>query len=164
MSDKKASASVDALIRYKVGQVVNAAAAELDEGKTTPPSRYTEDTLISDMENASKFAKTTEERAQLRQTEGIGTARTRGATLAGLIRRKLLISKKSGRRHELISSPTARQMVSKLPPWLKDVSTTARWEMVLGDIESGEVDPKDAIAQQVETVELIVERAKKQIS
>ena len=160
MSEQSA---VDAIMRYEVGQVVNAAAAELDEGKTTPPPRYTEGSLISDMENASKFAKNPDERALLRETEGIGTARTRGATLVGLLRRKLLVSKKSGKRHELHSTPTSRQMIEKLPPWLTDVSTTAKWEMMFSAIEKGDVDPKAVLKSQEQQTAQIVDRARKQV-
>lgn len=165
MTNKKdTSVSVDALLRYEVGQVVNARAAELDEGKTTPPPRYSEDSLIRDMENASKFAKNADDRALLNQTEGIGTARTRGTTLVALINRKLLTSKKNGRRFELISTDTARNIISKLPPWLKDVTTTAKWEMMLSAIERGEVDVKAVLESQKAQITQIVERAKKQIA
>ena len=154
---------LQALAAYKVGQVVNAVGATLDQGKTTPPPRYTEDGLITDMENAWKFGKSPEERAMLKQTEGIGTARTREPTLANLLKRKLIVSKKVGKRHEITSSDTGRQMIGRLPAWLSDVGTTAKWETLLGAIEKGEVDPKAVLDSQIDYVNQIVERAKGQL-
>jgi len=124
----KISNTIEKLSSYHVGQVVHAVGAELDEGKTTPPPRYSEDSLIRDMENAWRFARNPEERATLKQTEGIGTARTRAPTLQNLLKRRLLDSKKVGKRYELTSSELGRQMVGRLPIWLTDVTTTAKWE------------------------------------
>jgi len=155
--------TIEKLSAYTIGQIVHAVGAELDEGKTTPPSRYSEDTLIRDMENAWKFARTPEERATLKQTEGIGTARTRAPTLQNLLKRKLLISKKVGKRHELISSEIGRQMVGRLPVWLTDVATTAKWETLLSAIERGEVAPDVVLDSQVEHVKQVVQRAKSQV-
>lgn len=160
MRDEKAT--VESLSAYRVGQVVKAVSAELARGKTTPPPRYSEDTLIRDMENASKFARTQQERDMLKQTEGIGTARTRGPTLSNLLKRKLLISNKVGKKHELRSSPIGREMIGRLPAWLTDVTTTARWEMLLGAVEKGEVASDAVLKSQVEHVNQIIERAKGQ--
>lgn len=155
--------SIKNLASYKVGQVVNAVSATLDQGKTSPPPRYTEASLINDMENAWKFGKTPEEREMLKQTEGIGTARTREPTLANLLKRELIASKKVGKRHEIRSLPTGREMVGRLPAWLSDVGTTAKWETLLGAIERGEVEPSAVLDSQVAYVNQIIERAKGQI-
>lgn len=160
----ESKATVENLSEYVVGQVNNAAGAEIAEGTTTPPPRYSEDSLIRDMENASKFAKTPEEKKMLKETEGIGTARTRGPTLTNLIKRQFLISKKSGKKYELTSSPRGREIVGRLPPWLTDVGTTAKWETMLAAIQRGEVDPEVVLQSQIANVRLIVDRAKTQIT
>ena len=134
----------------------------MDKGKTTPPPRYSEDSLIKDMENAWKFARSQEERTMLKQTEGIGTARTRAPTLANLLKRELLISKKVGKKHELRSSPIGREMIGRLPVWLTDVTTTAKWETLLGAIEKGEVQSNQVLDSQVAHVKQVIDRAKGQ--
>lgn len=163
MSADQNKSTVEKLAAYQVGQVVKAVSASLEEGKTTPPPRYTDSTLIRDMENASRFAKTPEERAMLKQTEGIGTARTREPTLANLLKRKHIISKKVGKRHELISSDMGRDLFGRLPPWLTDVGTTAKWETLLSAIEKGEADPEQVLQSQIMYVNQVVERARSQM-
>lgn len=159
----EAQASFEALSAYSVGQVVNAVSAELSKGRTSPPPRYTQAALINDMTNAWKFARTKEERDMLRATEGIGTSRTRDQMLENLINRKLITSKKVGRRHEIISSDIGRDIVGRLPAWLIDVATTAKWEVLLAAIEKGEAEMEQAIAAQVEYVKQVVQRAKNQV-
>lgn len=153
---------IEKLMRYQVGQVVQARAAELDEGKTSPPPRYTQSSLINDMENASKFIKDSSERDMIR-ADGIGTARTREPTLTALIKRGLLETKKSGKQYLVISSQTARNMVGQLPAYLKEVSTTAKWEMMLRAIETGKVDPEKVLNVQKKQIAQIIERAKGQV-
>jgi DNA topoisomerase-3 len=161
MSDVKAT--VESLSTYSVGQVVKAVSADLEQGKTSPPPRYTQDTLITDMENAWKFGKTPDERAMLKQTEGIGTARTREPTLANLLRRELILTRKVGKMHEIKSSDLGRGMIGRLPAWLTDVGTTAKWETLLGAIEKGDADPQAVLDSQIAYVNQIVERAKGQM-
>lgn len=156
-------ASISSLSKFSNGQEVKAEGSELDKGKTTPPARYTEDSLIKDMENAWKFTKNPEERAMLKQTEGIGTARTREPTLTNLLKRKLLISNKVGKKYELISSETGRDVIGRLPVWLTDVATTAKWETLLGAIEKGETKPSDVLDSQIAYVKQVVERARTQV-
>ena len=156
-------AKFENLVTYKVGQVVRAVSAELDQGVTSPPPRYTEATLIRDMENAWKFGKTPEERAMLKQTEGIGTARTREPTLANLLRRQLIVSKKVGKKHEITSSEIGRSMIGRLPVWLTDVGTTAKWETLLSAIEKGEADAQAVLDSQIAYVNQVIERARGQI-
>lgn len=160
---EKSTNTIEQLSAYQVGQVVNAVGAELDTGKTTPPPRYTESSLIADMKSAWKFAKSDEERAILRESEGIGTARTREPILSGLIRRKLIESKKVRRHHELTSSELGRAIIARLPVWLTDVVTTAKWEMALNAIQNEQTDPQAVLDMQIAYVRQIIERAKSQV-
>ncbi|CUJ51206.1 DNA topoisomerase 3 [Achromobacter sp. 2789STDY5608633] len=160
----ESKATVAALSAYQNGQALKPSGAEITQGKTSPPDRYTEDALIRDMENAGKFARSKEEQAMLKQTEGIGTARTREPTLKNLLKRKLLGSRKVGKRHELVSSDIGRQMIGRLPAWLTDVATTAKWETLLGAIERGEADDSAVLNSQIVYVKDVVARARTQIT
>jgi len=79
-----------------------------------------------------------------------------------LLKHKLLISKKVGKRYELQSSEVGRQMVGRLPVWLTDVTTTAKWETLLSAIEHGEIAPETVLESQIEHVKQVVQRAKNQ--
>lgn len=123
---------------YKVGQVVNAASARLERAQTKPPPYYTEQTLLDDMCSAHKFAKTEEDRAILRQVAGIGTARTRGTIIEGLVKRGFIERKKAGKQHQLRITPQGRELLAGLPAEMKDVALTAKWERALGMVAQGQ--------------------------
>lgn len=146
------------------GECVKAIGGRVHQGTTTAPERYTEGTLVADMKNASKFARTEEERKMLRESTGIGTSRTRDVVIANLIQRQLLErkKKKGSRRDEIYATDLARQTIGRLPAWLTDVATTARWEMILSSIARGEAPPDAALKMQEVYVCQVVERIKAQ--
>ena len=127
---------------HYVGQVVKAVAARCESRMTEAPPRYTQDTLVADMLAAHKFAKTEQEKVILRETEGLGTSRTREPTITGLIRRGFFESKKRGKRHEVVSTDMAKVTISALPEILTGVATTARWEVAFKMIEQGTATPE----------------------
>lgn len=155
--------TVQGLDAYVQGEIITATKTRLDEGVTKAPPRYTESTLIRDMENAWRFGKNAEEKAVLKQTEGIGTARTREPTLANLLRRELIVSRKVKKNFEITSSEMGRTMVGRLPSWLTDVGTTAKWETLLSAIEKGEADSGEVLQSQIAYVVQVVERARTQM-
>lgn len=132
---------------YRVGQVLNAASARLDRAQTKPPSYYTEQTLLDDMCTAHKFAKSEEDRAILRQVAGIGTARTRGNIIEGLVRRGFVERKKVGKNHQLRITPEGRSLLAGLPQEMKDVALTAKWERALGMVAEGRASGDQLIAK-----------------
>lgn len=146
--------------KYAVGQVVGAVAARYEASKTKPPERYTESSLIDDMLNAHKFASSDAERRILRETEGLGTSRTREQTITGLINKKLIQSTKKGKSYELISDHFARTVVANLPDYLSGVATTAKWEVAFSMIESGKVPPEAVMAKVHELLAGLVSDAR----
>lgn len=66
------------------GDVVDITGSTVREGSTKPPGRYTDKTLLDAMANAGKFVSSAEQRAILREAEGIGTPATRAAILEKL--------------------------------------------------------------------------------
>lgn len=132
---------------YRVGQVVNAASARLEKAQTKPPAYYTEQSLLDDMCAAYKFAKTDEDRAILRQIAGIGTARTRGTIIEGLVKRGFIERKKVGKSHQLRITPQGRSLLASLPPEMKDVTLTAKWERALAMVAEGKASGEQLIAK-----------------
>lgn len=163
-TETKVSNTVAVLSASDVGECVRAVGGKVHQGTTTAPERYTEGTLIEDMKNASKFARSDQERQMLRESTGIGTSRTRDVVIANLIQRQLLErkKKKGSRRDEIFSTALARQTVGRLPAWLTDVATTARWEMILSSIAKGEAPPDAALKMQEVYVTQVVDRIKAQ--
>ena len=149
---------------YQVGQFVNAVGARYKAERTTPPPRYDMATILDAMLSADRLAKTEADRKILRQVEGIGTSRTRQNIVDGLIQKGLLFTTRKGKRHELMPNEIARQMRSRLPPILCDVTMTAKWELGFSMIERGEVQWSQIVDKIYHFVDQIVEQAKGQKS
>jgi len=135
-----------AFVTHQVGDVIGAVSARLEAKTTTPPERYTQDTLLDDMVNAHKFATSDVERQILRTTEGLGTSRTRVPMIEGLIRRGLLQTSRAGKRWQISTTPQAREMLRDVPHDLRNVAMTARWEVALAGVREGRFKAHDLIA------------------
>lgn len=114
------------------GQVVSVTSVELASKKTRPPSRYTEATLLADMEGAAKYVADTKLAKALKHGTaiGIGTAATRADTLEGLKADKYIKTSNG----QLVPTPKGVALIAFLEahyPDLTDVATTARWESLL---------------------------------
>ena len=108
----------------------------LKMGTTSPPSRFTEDTLLLAMERASA-----EDFDKLENVErkGLGTPATRAATIEKLVRSGFAERQKK----QLVPTEKGLALVSALPDPLKSAKLTAQWEERLGAVERGELPPED---------------------
>lgn len=108
--------------------------AAVKEGKTTPPKRYTEDTLLSAMETAgAKEAPDDAER------KGLGTPATRAAVLEKLVSTGFVERKKAKKAVSLVPSGPGAALITVLPEQLQSPLLTAEWENRLKEIERGEL-------------------------
>ncbi len=106
------------------GDAVNCRKVESVKKKTSPPSRFSEGTLIEAMASVHRFVGDADAKATLRETKGIGTEATRAKVLETLKERGYLaLDKKS-----IVSTPLGREIIDLTPPALKDPITTAEWE------------------------------------
>jgi DNA topoisomerase-3 len=105
------------------------------EGKTTPPKRFTEDTLLAAMETAGE--KDMPEDAERR---GLGTPATRAAILEKLVNTGFVERKKAKKIVSLVPSHTGVSLVTVLPEQLQSPLLTAQWEQQLKQVERGELD------------------------
>lgn len=123
--------------RYQVGAVVRAVSCSYESKRTEPPARFTESTLLDEMTAAHKYARSEDERAILREIRGLGTARTRDATIRGLTDRGFLELKRQGRgKSVLVPTELARTVCQNLPALLLSVAITATWEFAFKRIET----------------------------
>ena len=122
---------------FTEGQTFDQVEAAVTEHFTTPPKAYTEDTLLSAMENAGK-----EEIPDDAERKGLGAPATRAAILeklvaAGFVERK---------GKSLIPTKAGINLVTVLPDTLTSPMLTAEWEQKLTAIARGEVDPAEFMA------------------
>ena len=123
------------------GQSLSVSNASVKEGKTSPPKHFTEDTLLSAMENAGK-----EDMPDTAERKGLGTPATRAGILAKLASTGFLERKKSKKTVQLMPSRDARSLITVLPEQLQSPLLTAEWEYRLGEIERGELSPEEFLS------------------
>ncbi len=100
------------------GTLVHVDAAEVKEGKTSPPKHFTEDTLLSAMETAGA-----DETPDEAERKGLGTPATRAATIEKLVQRGFIERKGDKKTRELPLS-VAMSCLVFLSPFL---SMKPRW-------------------------------------
>ena len=144
---------------FTEGQTFEDVVAGLTEHFTQPPKPYTEDTLLSAMENAGK-----DDIPDEAERKGLGTPATRAAIIeklvaAGFVERK-------GRN--LIPTKAGINLVTVLPEPLTSPMLTAEWEQKLTEIARGGADPdtfmdgiRTMIRELVSTYSCISEDGKK---
>ena len=136
---QKVEEPVPALPELTEGQRLEGADAILKQGTTSPPARFTEDTLLSAMEHASA-----EDFAKLEDVErtGLGTPATRAATIEKLVKSGFVERKKK----QLLPTEKGLALSWAMPDQLKSAKLTAEWEDRLGAVERGELAPEDFMA------------------
>lgn len=112
--------------------------------QTTPPSYYTEGSLIYAMENPFEFVDDDNERKILKQTNGIGTVATRADILEKLFTNDYLLLD-NGR---IKTTNKAKQLLNLVPKNLKSPSLTATWEKQLDNIAKNKLS-KDKFLKDI---------------
>ncbi len=110
----------------------------MTSGKTRPPARFTEATLLSAMENPVRYMESKDAKARktLGETGGLGTVATRADIIEKLFHSFLI--EKNGQ--DILITSKGRQLLSLVPEDLKKPELTAQWEMELSDIAKGARD------------------------
>ncbi len=125
------------LPELKKGEKLKIEKLELTVGKTKPPARFNEATLLSAMENPVKYMES-RDKAYIRtlgETGGLGTVATRADIIDKLF--KSFLMEKKGK--EIYITSKARQLLKLVPEDLKKPELTAAWELKLGKIARGEL-------------------------
>ena len=132
LKEKPADGDGGTLPDFNEGQIFDSAEIAVTEHFTQPPKPYTEDTLLSAMENAGK-----EDMPDEAERKGLGTPATRAAIIeklvaAGFVERK---------GKSLIPTKAGINLVTVLPEPLTSPMLTAEWEQKLTEIAKGGADP-----------------------
>jgi len=159
LKEKPADGDGDTLPDFTEGQTFDGAEIAVTEHFTQPPKTYTEDTLLSAMENAGK-----DDIPDEAERKGLGTPATRAAIIeklvaAGFVERK---------GKSLIPTKAGINLVTVLPEPLTSPMLTAEWEQKLTEIAKGNADPdtfmdgiRTMIQEIVSTYSCISEDGKK---
>ena len=132
LKEKPADGDGGTLPDFTEGQIFDSAEIAVTEHFTQPPKTYTEDTLLSAMENAGK-----DDIPDEAERKGLGTPATRAAIIeklvtAGFVERK---------GKSLIPTKAGINLVTVLPEPLTSPMLTAEWEQKLTEIAKGGADP-----------------------
>jgi DNA topoisomerase-3 len=137
LSDSQDDVPDQSLPDIKRGSKLKLKSVQLTSGKTKPPARYTEATLLTAMEHPGKFIENESLRETVNKTGGLGTPATRADIIE-----KLFNSFCMERRGKEIH-PTSKgiQLVGMAPTELKSPELTAKWEQTLQLVSKGKSDP-----------------------
>ena len=138
----------------EIGQIVGPVVATIREGQTTPPKRYTEDTLLAAMETAG--AKDAPEDAE---RKGLGTPATRAGTLEKLVDVGFVVRKGEQKAKSLYPTEKAAALIAVLPENLRSPMMTAQWEQRLKRIEHGQEEAAGFMDDIVRMVTELVQSA-----
>ncbi len=112
-------------------------------GKTTPPPRYTEATLLTAMENPTGQVDDGTLRDALKTAGGLGTPATRADIIEKLFDSFCI----ERRGKEIHPTSKGKQLIEIVPPDLKSAELTARWEQKLSLIAKGSANDKQFVAE-----------------
>ncbi len=122
-----------ALPEVKQGQRMKVSSVQVTSGKTPPPPRYTEATLLTAMEHPQSQVQDRELRKILEETSGLGTPATR----ADIIEKLFSAFYIERRGKELVPTSKGMQLVELAPQELRSAALTAKWEDRLARIAKG---------------------------
>ncbi|MBD3107036.1 DNA topoisomerase III [Bacillus sp. AGMB 02131] len=126
------------LPKLQQGDVLKTKLIAETSGQTKPPARFTEATLLSAMENPSKYMNSNNKELAdtLKATGGLGTVATRADIIDKLFN-SFLIEKRGNKEIHITSK--GRQLLDLVPEELRSPATTAEWEQKLELIANGKL-------------------------
>ncbi|MFI3326009.1 MAG: DNA topoisomerase 3 [Clostridia bacterium] len=127
------------LPKLEKGNIFNTTSS-IKEGKTSPPKNYTDDTLLSAMENANNSEVDSD-------MKGIGTPATRAGIIEKLIKVQLVERKGEKKVKYFVPTEKGISLVTVLPIDLTSPLLTAEWEEKLKEIEQGLLSAEDFIKE-----------------
>jgi len=126
------------LPEVKKGQTFKVIRVKLNIGKTKPPARYNEATLLTAMEHPGKFIESNQLRSLMDASNGIGTPATR----ADIIEKLFSSNYVERRGKEIVPLSKGTQLIELVPEDLRSPELTAKWEQKLTLISRGTLQQK----------------------
>ncbi|MGH1144465.1 DNA topoisomerase III [Bacillus pseudomycoides] len=144
------------LPRIEKGDTLSVKLIAQTSGQTKPPARFNEATLLSAMENPTKYMDTQNKQLAdtLKSTGGLGTVATRADIIDKLFNSFLI--EKRGKDIHITSK--GRQLLDLVPEELKSPTLTAEWEQKLEAIAKGKLKKEIFISEMKNyTKEIVAE-------
>ncbi|MDY2776965.1 MAG: DNA topoisomerase [Collinsella sp.] len=140
----------------EAGAALKTDAVSVHEGKTKPPSLFTDDTLLAAMAGADKLVSDASLAVGLRETDshsgGIGTPATRTRAISELETCGYI-----ARRGSRISATDDGIWADSIAPEnMRSPDLTAWWEIRLGQVENGELAAEEFIREAEDTCRSLV--------
>ena len=140
---------------FQEGKSVPVREPECKEGKTSPKSHFTEDTLLNSMEHASA-----DEMPEDAEHKGIGTPATRAGVIEKLVRIGFVERKGDKKSKSLIPTHKGTALITVMPEQIQSASMTADWEEKLIEIERGNFSSAAFIAEIGDMIQELVQTYK----
>lgn len=154
LEEEETDEADQSLPELRQGQKLPVLSAELKPGKTSPPARYTEATLLSAMEHPAGQVTDKNLSRILEETSGLGTPATR----ADIIEKLFSTFYVERRGKDLVPTSKGIQLVGLVPEELRSAELTARWEDQLSGIAKGKIKDSEFVgAMRKYATELVTE-------
>ncbi|QNO15090.1 DNA topoisomerase III [Alkalicella caledoniensis] len=133
-------------VKIAKGDILDISRIEKTSGYTKPPAFFSEGTLLSAMENPSKYMERDNKELVkiIGETGGIGTVATRADIIEKLFN-SFLIEKKG---KDIAITSKGKQLLELVPRDLKSPTLTAQWEQKLDSIAKGKLN-KDKFIEEI---------------
>ncbi|KXW57326.1 DNA topoisomerase 3 [Ferrovum myxofaciens] len=141
LTQKKTKAPLPAIAN---GEKVTVNAVKVNQGKTSPPKRYTEASLCQDMASVAKFVTDPVIKARLKENDGIGTPATWQSIIETLKNRRYI--EPMGKK-QIVSTDFGKELVKTISPNLMAPGLTALWEIALESVAKGGMKPEEFMAR-----------------
>ena len=150
--DPDADVKEQELPQIRQGDKLDIKSCDIQTGKTSPPARYNEATLLTAMENPGGGQMSADLRAVLKTTSGLGTPATR----ADIIEKLFSSFYVERRGKEIVPTSKGVQLIGIVPDELRSAALTAKWEQELSLISKGEAKNDAFLAQMREYTSKLV--------
>lgn len=141
--DAEPDLAVQRLPALSQGAAASVKEVRVCAGKTSPPARYTEATLLTAMENPASQVEDGRLRDALKSAGGLGTPATRADIIEKLFNSFYI----ERRGREIFPTSKGRQLIGIVPPDLKSAELTAKWEQQLSLIAEGKANDRKFIEE-----------------
>lgn len=140
------------------GDVLKVVSISQTRGETKPPAPFSEGTLLSAMENPTKYMETGDKGLikTMGETGGLGTVATRADIIEKLFNSFLI----ERRGKDIFITAKGKQLLELVPEDLKSPVLTAEWEQKLGAIAKGSLNKNTFINEMKDYTKLIVREIK----
>lgn len=131
------------LPQFTVNQKISIDQVIKTNNTTTAPDHFNEATLLSAMENPTKYINSSKQEIKktLKDTGGLGTVATRGDIIEKLFNNFLI--EKHG--NDIMITAKGKQLLQLVPKDLKEPELTAKWELELQKIAENKQNPNTFI-------------------